>query len=78
MTAGEDATQPADPRAGLAAQLQQLENYVSKAAADGDDLPPEALEMIARLREILRALDALTSSIAGDALPDEPAGSDRA
>lgn len=78
MTAGEDATQPADPRAGLAAQLQQLEDYVAKAEADGEELPPEALEMIARLREIVRALDALTSSIAGGAPPDDPASSERA
>ena len=78
MTAGEDATQPADPRAGLAAQLQQLEDYVARAEAAGDELPPEALEMIARLRDIVRALDALASSIGGGALPDHPSGIERA
>lgn len=78
MTAEEGVAQPADPRAGLAAQLQQLENFVATAEANGDELPPEALEMIARLREIVRALDSLATSLGGDARPDEPPRGERA
>jgi hypothetical protein len=53
-------------RAGLASQLQQLEDFVARAEADGEELPAEAVEMIARLREIVRALDGLTSSMGGE------------
>lgn len=53
-------------RAGLATQLQQLEAFVARAEADGEELPAEAVEMIARLREIVRALDGLTSSMGGE------------
>jgi hypothetical protein len=51
-------------RAGLAAQLHELEAFVARSEANGDELPPEAIEMIARLREIVQALDGLTSSMA--------------
>lgn len=51
-------------RAGLAAQLRELEAFVARSDARGDELPPEAIEMIARLREIVQALDGLTSSMA--------------
>lgn len=63
---GEQAT-PYDgaPRDGLAAQLRQLEDFVARAASDGEDLPPAALEMIARLREIMQALDGLSSTLGG-------------
>lgn len=71
MSADGDVANAVDPRAGLTAQLQQLEAFVAKAEADGDDLPAEALEMIARLREIVRALDALAASIGGGTLPDD-------
>jgi hypothetical protein len=50
-------------RAGLMTQLQELEAFVARSKAEGEDLPPEALEMIARLREIVTALDGLTSSL---------------
>ena len=50
-------------RDGLAAQLRELEAFVARSEASGDSMPPEAVEMIARLREIVRALDGLTSSI---------------
>lgn len=65
------------PRDGLASQLQQLEEFVARAESDGDELPPAAVEMIARLREIMQALDGLTSTLGGaaparapDALPE--------
>lgn len=50
-------------REGLASQLRELEAFVARSEADGEALPPEAAEMIARLREIVRALDGLTSSL---------------
>ena len=61
---GEQAT-PYDgtPRDGLATQLRQLEDFVARAESDGEELPPAALEMIARLREIMQALDGLGSTL---------------
>ena len=66
MTAGDeqDLSGAEAGRAGLAAQLRELEAFVERSDARGDELPPEAMEMIARLREIVQALDGLTSSMA--------------
>jgi hypothetical protein len=50
-------------REGLASQLRELEAFVARSAAQGEEMPPEAIEMIARLREIVSALDGLTSSL---------------
>jgi hypothetical protein len=50
-------------REGLAAQLRELEAFVARSATQGEELPPEAIEMVARLREIVAALDGLTSSL---------------
>lgn len=50
-------------REGLAAQLRELEAFVARSEAEGEALPPQATEMIERLREIVRALDGLTSSL---------------
>lgn len=50
-------------RDGLATQLRALEEFVARSEAEGDALPPEAMEMITRLREIVHALDGLTRSI---------------
>ena len=52
------------PRDGLAQQLKQLEAFVARSEADGEELPAEAVEMVARLREIVIALDGLTSTLA--------------
>ena len=52
-------------REGLASQLRELEAFVARTEAQGEEMPPEAIEMIARLREIVRALDGLTSSMGG-------------
>jgi hypothetical protein len=60
-------------RAGLAAQLRELEAFVARSDARGDELPPEAIEMVARLREIVQALDGLTSSLAEAPLPPDDA-----
>lgn len=71
---GEQAT-PYDgaPRDGLATQLRQLEDFVARAESDGEELPPAALEMIARLREIMQALDGLSSTLgASPATPAVP------
>ncbi|MDB4913489.1 MAG: hypothetical protein JWM95_1133 [Gemmatimonadetes bacterium] len=59
------------PRDGLMAHLAQLEAFVEKSAADGEEIPPEAAEMIVRLREIMHALDGLASSM-GDATSEAP------
>jgi hypothetical protein len=50
-------------RDGLASQLRELEAFVARSEAAGESLPPEALEMVEKLREIVRALDSLTSSL---------------
>jgi hypothetical protein len=50
-------------REGLVSQLRELEKFVAESEAAGESLPPEAVEMIERLREIVRALDGLTSSL---------------
>ena len=62
MTSEEARLDPTAGRDGLAAQLRELEAFVAKSAADGEALPPEALEMMTKLREIVQALDGLTSS----------------
>ncbi|MFL5607514.1 MAG: hypothetical protein ACJ8AD_13775 [Gemmatimonadaceae bacterium] len=67
MSAGDDVPSAASTgREGLAAQLRELEAFVARSDAAGEPLPPEAMEMMARLREIVKALDGLTSSL-GDA-----------
>ena len=53
-------------REGLASQLRELEAFVARTEAQGEEMPPEAVEMIARLREIVRALDGLTSSLGNE------------
>jgi hypothetical protein len=63
----------------LAQQLRQLEEFVARTESDGEDMPAEAVEMIARLREIMEALDGLSASMGedlskarrDDAKPDE-------
>ncbi|MES2177478.1 MAG: hypothetical protein V4550_06400 [Gemmatimonadota bacterium] len=51
------------PREGLATQLKQLEAFVARTEQSGEELPPEALEMISRLREIVTALDGLAATL---------------
>lgn len=50
-------------RDGLASQLRELEAFVATAEAAGEPLPPAAREMVDRLREIVSAIDGLTSSL---------------
>lgn len=54
------------PREGLNDHLRQLEEFVARAETEGSEIPIEAAEMIARLREIILALDGLASSMEGD------------
>jgi hypothetical protein len=60
-------------RAGLLAQLRQLEDFAARTVSEGDALPAEATEMILHLRQIVEALDGLAASMAdppaGDAVP---------
>jgi hypothetical protein len=64
MSAGDEMPSAASQgRDGLAAQLRELEDFVARSDASGEPLPPEALEMVSRLREIVKALDGLTSSL---------------
>jgi hypothetical protein len=64
MSANEELPNAAAARReGLAIQLRELEDFVARSEAAGEPLPPEALEMVARLREIVSALDGLTASL---------------
>lgn len=63
MSTAESAPDAGNPGDGLADQLKQLEAFVAKAEAAGDDLPPEAAVMVDTLREIIQALQGLTSSL---------------
>jgi hypothetical protein len=63
-SARDDAVSAAAGRDGLAAQLRQLEAFAARSVSAGEALPPQALEMIERLREIVQALDGLTASMA--------------
>jgi hypothetical protein len=64
MSAGDEVpTAASTGREGLATQLRELEDFVARSDAAGEPLPPEALEMVSRLREIVKALDGLTSSL---------------
>jgi hypothetical protein len=60
----DDAASAAAGRDGLAAQLRQLEAFAARSVSAGEALPPQVGEMIARLREIVQALDGLTASMA--------------
>jgi hypothetical protein len=71
MTTPEDAMDERSPltgaaaagRDGLVTQLRALERFMAESEAAGEALPAEAVEMVERLREIVRALDGLTSSL---------------
>ena len=65
--ASDDAASAAMGRADLAAQLHHLEAFATRSVAAGEELPPQLVEMIARLREIVQALDGLAASMADDA-----------
>lgn len=68
--ANDEAVDAAAGRAGLLAQLRQLEDFAARTVSEGDALPPQATEMILHLREIVQALDGLTASM-GDSPPSD-------
>lgn len=63
MNEDERAAGAAAGREGLAAQLRDLEAFIASAEAKGEVPFPGAVEMVERLREIVSALDGLTSSL---------------
>ena len=64
--ARDDAATAAVGRAGLLAQLRQLEDFAERTVSEGGSLPPQATEMLLHLREIVDALDGLAASMGGD------------
>ena len=62
----DDAASAAVGRADLAAQLRNLEQFAARTVAAGEELPPQAADMIAHLREIVQALDGLAASMSDD------------
>lgn len=69
MPANEKLPDPTSGREELRTQLRELEEFVARSSADGDALPAAALEMVARLREIVEALDGLTSDLDPEVRP---------
>jgi hypothetical protein len=67
-SARDEAASAAAGRAGLLAQLHQLEDFAERTVSEGGSLPPQATEMILHLREIVDALDGLAASM-GAGLP---------
>jgi hypothetical protein len=68
--ANDEAVDAAAGRAGLLAQLRQLEDFAARTVSEGDALPPQATEMILHLREIVQALDGLTASMGDPPVSD--------
>lgn len=70
-------TDPGNERDAFATSLAALEAQIAAAQTRGASVPPEAHEMVDRLREVVAALDGLTATIARapDDLP--PAERDR-
>ena len=54
-----------DARRDFAEKIQQMEAFVETAKASGEEVPPEVLEVMTHLREILAALDGLTKELGG-------------
>lgn len=74
MTILDDGVEDASSsRDGLTAQLRELEAFVTRSDAAGEQIPAEAVEIIARLREIIVALEGLTATLdPGNTDPSEP------
>jgi hypothetical protein len=64
---GDDANPPAgaDP-------VAELEAFIARTEASGEQVPPEARVMLARLRELMDALKGLSASFDERAKPEEP------
>lgn len=52
-----------DARMDLALKLQQVEEFIARADSSGEEIPPEAREVVTHLREIVRALEGLTREL---------------
>ena len=52
-----------DPREDLGGKLRALEEFVARAESSGEEVPPEAILVVAHLREIMSALDGLTKEL---------------
>jgi hypothetical protein len=61
----------------FADSLAKLEAQIAEADAAGNDVPPEAREMAKKLRELVDALGALTSTLPSAHLAEPPAGGDK-
>jgi len=62
-------------RDGLTAQLRELEAFVTRSDAAGEQIPIEAVEIITRLREIIVALEGLTATLDPEnTSPSAPSG----
>ena len=65
---------PADPDA-FAAPLAEMEAHIKNAEARGEQLPPQAYALVAKLRELITALQELNGTLAPqadrDVLPEE-------
>ena len=53
---------PADPNA-FAAPLAEMEAHIRDAEARGEQLPPQAYALVAKLRDLIAALQELNGSL---------------
>lgn len=75
---------PADPNA-FAGPLAEMEAHIKEAEARGEQLPPQAYALLAKLRELVEALKELSGTLgqptgAPDgppSVPSAPSGDDR-
>jgi glucose-6-phosphate 1-epimerase len=54
-----------DAREDFVRQLREIEAFIARAESTGDELPPEAVLVMTHLKEIMSALDGLTSELGG-------------
>jgi glucose-6-phosphate 1-epimerase len=60
-----DDTSAAEVRKDFAEKMANLEAFMQKAEASGDEIPAEAVEVMTHLRELMQALDGLTKELGG-------------
>jgi hypothetical protein len=61
-------TNPADPGA-FARSLAEMEAHINDAEARGEDVPSQAYLLVARLRELINALQELDGSLKSPEAP---------
>ena len=69
-------TDPGTDRDAFATSLAALEAQIAAAETRGASVPPEAHEMVDRLREVVAALDGLTAAL-GQRADDVPPADER-